>query len=226
MRLEGKGAEEGLASAERAARALREAILSGRLPPGAALREAALAAEIAVSRNTFREALRQLAAEGLVVQQLYKGATVRTVSAEDVRDIYIVRRALEQRAVEESALAPEEKFTALDQAAALVEKETGRADWRAAGTASLRFHQALVDLLGSRKINGFFHGVLAQLRLAFAAAPDEAGFQAPWAERDREIYDLLRAGRRTEASLRLSAYLAESERAVLDAVRGAARRSG
>ncbi|MDT7608434.1 MAG: Bacterial regulatory protein gntR family, partial [Pseudonocardiales bacterium] len=42
-------------TAERVAASLRDEILSGGLPPGMPLREAALAAELAVSRNTFRE---------------------------------------------------------------------------------------------------------------------------------------------------------------------------
>ena len=53
------------------------------------------------------------------------------------------------------------------------------------GTASLRFHQALVALLGSHRIDAFFRVTIAQLRLAFAVMTDEAEFQAPWVARDR-----------------------------------------
>src|SRR6266566_4908415 len=63
---------------------LRERIVEGELPPGTPLRDVALSAELGVSRNTLREALLALHEEGLVVQQLHKGTTVRTLSAADV----------------------------------------------------------------------------------------------------------------------------------------------
>src|SRR5215469_2467515 len=83
-----------VAAALRAAATLRERIFIGDLPPATPLRETSIAAELGISRNTLREALRQLAAEGLIEQQLYKGAVVRTMTVEDVRDVYRVRRAL------------------------------------------------------------------------------------------------------------------------------------
>jgi DNA-binding GntR family transcriptional regulator len=203
---------------------LRERILSGQLPPGTALREISLAADIEISRNTLREALRQLAAEGLIEQKLYKGATVRTITPEEVRDIYVVRRALEQHAIEESAIAPQEKFATLEKAVATAELAARTGQWQEAGTASLRFHQAVVALLSSDKLNHFFNIVLAQLRLAFSEARSEATFQKSWISRDREISELLCVGKRQEASLAMRLYLADSERIVLDIVRATRRR--
>jgi DNA-binding transcriptional MocR family regulator len=55
---------------EQAADVVRQASLSGRLPPGTPLREAALAAEFGVSRSALREAARTLESEGLVRRQL------------------------------------------------------------------------------------------------------------------------------------------------------------
>jgi DNA-binding GntR family transcriptional regulator len=198
---------------------LRGRIVSGDLSAGSALREAALAGELEVSRNTLREALRQLAAEGLVVQQLYKGATVRTITPEEVRDIYTVRRALELHAVEESGLAPQTRFAALHASIVSAESAVGAGEWQLVGTASLQFHQAIVALLGSGKLNDFFQVILAQLRLAFSAAPSEARFQKRWVKRDREIYESISAGQREAAAAALGAYLADSERIVLDMVR-------
>src|SRR5262245_65727869 len=83
---------EARASAERVADTLRERITSGDLPSGTALREESTAANLKVSRNTLREGIRLLVAEGLLVQKLHKGATVRTITIEEVQDIYVVRR--------------------------------------------------------------------------------------------------------------------------------------
>jgi DNA-binding GntR family transcriptional regulator len=59
-------------------------------------------AELGVSRNTLREAMRLLAADGLVEVARYRGAVVKTTTAK-VRDIYLVRCTLHLRAVEDSA---------------------------------------------------------------------------------------------------------------------------
>jgi DNA-binding GntR family transcriptional regulator len=215
-----------MASSERSAVTLRELILSGRLPPGTALREISLAAEIAVSRNTLREALRQLATEGLVQLRLHKGATVRTIPPNEVRDIFAVRRAIEQRAIEESAIARQDQFGALEKAVATAEKAASAGQWQEVGTASLRFHQSVVGLLDSAKLNAFFHTILAQLRLAMPNARSEANYQMPWVARDREICELICAGKRDDASRAMRIYLADSEKNVLDIVRANWRGNG
>lgn len=198
---------------------LRERIAAGALPAGTPIRETRVASELAVSRNTLREGLRLLAAAGLVDLQLYRGAVVKTLSPAEIRDIYVVRRALELRAVEESAFASQAAFDAVGVA---VERAEGAAlsnSWETSETASLQFHQAIVALLGSPLLNAFFRNVVAQLRLAFAAAGREEIFQPPWVPRERAIYDFLRNGARAEAVLALRAYLDDSERVVLDVVR-------
>ena len=85
---------------EQAAAALRDAILSGEIPPGTPLREAALAAELGVSRNTLREAARLLGGEGLVRHQMNRGIVVAEITAADVRDIYAARAAIETAAAQ------------------------------------------------------------------------------------------------------------------------------
>ncbi|MCX5235968.1 GntR family transcriptional regulator [Streptomyces prunicolor] len=202
---------------------LRERIVEGELPPGTPLRDVALSAELGVSRNTLREALRTLHDEGLVVQQLHKGTAVKTLAAEDVTDIYLARRTLELSAVDASPLAPEPLLDAIEAKVAAAELAVDAEAWDKVGTASLRFHQSLVALLGSARLDGFFRVTIAQLRLAFAVMADQGAFQAPWVARDREICDLIRGGRRMDATAALRLYLDESERMVLDAVRASSR---
>jgi len=75
--------------------ALREAIVSGRLEPGARLIERELIAMTSVSRTVIREALRQLETEGLVDIIPNKGPVVRQLTAEEARDLYRIRAVLE-----------------------------------------------------------------------------------------------------------------------------------
>jgi GntR family transcriptional regulator, trigonelline degradation regulator len=74
---------------------LRQAILEGKLAPGQRLIERELVELTGVSRTSIREALRELAAEGLVTTIPNKGTVVATVTAEEARQLYQVRSALE-----------------------------------------------------------------------------------------------------------------------------------
>lgn len=199
--------------------ALREAILAGDLTPGTPLREVSLAEEFTVSRNTFRESIRRLADEHLVDIQRHKGAVVTVMSTEDIRDLYIVRRTLELRAVDESALASPLAIHALKAACGHLDDAAQVRDWRALATTGLRFHQAIVALLGSPRLDAMFLSVSAQIRLAFAAVADQAQFQEAFVGRDREICDFIVAGSRAAASAALRSYLDDSERVVADVVR-------
>jgi DNA-binding GntR family transcriptional regulator len=91
--------------------------------------------------------------------------------------------------------------------------------WREAGTASLHFHQTLVQVLGSHRLDEFCRTLLAQLRLAWGASWSEEEFQRGWAVRDRELFELLRRGHRTQTVGVLLVYLEDSERQVLDGLR-------
>lgn len=77
---------------------LRDLIVEGRLPPGARVPERELCAEIGVSRTPLREALKVLAAEGLVELLPNRGARVRRFTDQDVRDLFEVLAGLEAAA--------------------------------------------------------------------------------------------------------------------------------
>jgi DNA-binding GntR family transcriptional regulator len=89
---------------------LRTAILDGNLKPGEWLRQRQIAEELGVSPMPVREALKQLAAEGVVEHIPYRGARVAQFSPEDVDDLYANRRHLESLAAKSAAknITPEE----------------------------------------------------------------------------------------------------------------------
>jgi DNA-binding GntR family transcriptional regulator len=79
--------------------ALRAAIVEGTLAPGAPLRQDAIARHFSVSAIPVREALRQLESEGWAKVEVHKGATVAPLSANEAREIYEIRSALESLAL-------------------------------------------------------------------------------------------------------------------------------
>lgn len=88
---------------ERVSEELRDAIVDGRLRPGERLRQASIAAEYGTSRIPVREALRQLASEGLVVLQTDAGARVARLDLEELDEIHLLRELLEPFAIARSA---------------------------------------------------------------------------------------------------------------------------
>jgi len=74
---------------------LRTLIMSHQISPGERLVQSELAEELGVSRTPVREALHQLASEGLVTISAYKGASVTDFSLRELDEIYCVRIALE-----------------------------------------------------------------------------------------------------------------------------------
>src|SRR5256884_2952088 len=74
---------------------IEEAIVAGELPPGSVLRQEQLSERYAVSRTPVREALRRLAALGLVSFEPNRGVRVRTLSRDSMREAFMVRAELE-----------------------------------------------------------------------------------------------------------------------------------
>ena len=79
---------------------IEEAIVSGELAPGTVLRQEQLSEQFNVSRTPIREALRRLAALGLVSFVPNRGVRVRTVSREELHEAFLVRAELESLATE------------------------------------------------------------------------------------------------------------------------------
>jgi len=93
MEVEGTKADE-------IALALEDDIVSGRVEPGEVLRQEQLSDRFGVSRTPIREALRRLAAQGLVSFTPNRGVRVRTLSREELREAFLVRSELEGLATE------------------------------------------------------------------------------------------------------------------------------
>ena len=80
--------------------ALEEAIVSGEVPPGSVLRQEHLSEQFQVSRTPVREALRRLAALGLVTFEPNRGVRVRMLARDELREAFLARAELESLATE------------------------------------------------------------------------------------------------------------------------------
>jgi DNA-binding GntR family transcriptional regulator len=127
--------------AEEAAAELHELILSGELPSGTALRLEELAKRLDMSQMPIREGLRRMQALGLVEIIPHKGAWVRELSVEDLRDTHETRLSLETLAVRAAAT----RFSEADATVA-----------RDALTEHVRLSK-VGDIIASRKAHTEFH---------------------------------------------------------------------
>jgi len=144
---------------------LRTRILSGELPPGAALSEASIARELGNSRGPLREAIRRLTAEGFLRPAPNGGSAVVEFSRRDVAELYELREALEVYAVGKAAehKLREEDLKAMqttvddvlllrDELQASGNSHLGTAEMRRFIRTDLQFHTLLVRAAANSRI--------------------------------------------------------------------------
>jgi DNA-binding GntR family transcriptional regulator len=204
-------------TAERVADVLRDRIAEGLFLPGRRLSEEAIGMALGVSRNTLREAFRLLGHERLLEHRLNRGVFVRVLSAEDVADVYRVRRVIECAAVRHSGNATPQALTFIEEAVEEAIRAVAEARWQDVGTANIRFHQMLAALSGSPRLDEVMRQLLAELRLVFHVMKNPRTFHEPFVARNLELFELVRAGRAAEAERALESYLDEAEELLIRA---------
>lgn len=136
---------------------VRRAILNGDLPGGTRLVQAELADQLSVSTTPVREALRDLAKEGLIHFDPHRGAIVRELELDEVREIYELRKVLEPMALRLAA----ERITdaELEEAAEL--QEQMRTETEPGGWVELnrRFHAVFAEAAGSPRLGSILAGL-------------------------------------------------------------------
>lgn len=163
---------------------LREEILSARLPPGAELGEVALARSLGISRGPLREALGQLAAEGLVTIVPRRGAVVKRLTRQEFIDAYEVREALESLAIKLAVprLSVADKAE-LHRMCEQMERAATPGDWDRFFEFNRQFHARLVRASGNSKLEEVHSQLVAQMgRLMRQSVQLRGGFERSAAE--------------------------------------------
>jgi DNA-binding GntR family transcriptional regulator len=203
-------------TAERVAAILRTRIIEGYFPPGTRLAEDSIGSALGVSRNTLREAFRLLSHERLLTHELNRGMFVRTLTVEDVVDLYQVRRFVECGVIR-TVTGPHPGLESVAAAVVDGENALSDSDWQSLGTANIKFHQALVALAGSSRADDLMSGILAELRLVFHVMVDSRRFHEPYLARNRQILQQLQRGDGPAAAEALDVYLRDAENQLVQA---------
>ncbi|MCU1652108.1 MAG: GntR family transcriptional regulator [Pseudonocardia sp.] len=203
-------------TAERVAGILRTRVSAGYFPPGTRLAEEDITEALGISRNTLREAFRLLTHERLLEHKLNRGVFVRVLDMADVLDLYRVRKHVEC-SVARTVTEPPANLADIADAVRQGELSLGEQDWRGLGTANIRFHQELVAVAGSPRLDELMRGVLAELRLVFHVMANPRWFHEPYLSRNRDILAALERGNGVEAEHLLAKYLDDAERQLVEA---------
>ena len=178
---------------DQAADAVRQAILSGRLLPGTPLREAALAAELGISRSTLREAARTLESESLVRYRMNRGIVVADVTGPDVADIYAARTAVELAAVDALTRHRDPAvYASLADLVDRIEHAFARGDTIAVLDGDRLFHATLVAATGSPRLRRYHRQLQQEQRLALALSERSHRELGRTADDHRQLLDALR----------------------------------
>ena len=199
---------------------LREYVRAGRIPTGQPLQEAALAAQLGVSRTPVREALARLASEGLVEAE-GRSFTLPSLSVGDIEDIYALRFLLEPEALRLIAAGKPEHKTlaplraALDDMAAAHEARDGAAFME----ANYRYRDAWTGLVPNKRLVRAIHLYADHVRYLRAFTLDDAAVRSLVLKGLKRLALALAAGDGEAAAAAMRSHLANAQRILLDIAR-------
>ncbi len=184
-----------------------DAILRGEIAPGTRLSEETLANLYGVSRSVVRRTLQRLFDEGIVDIRPNRGASVRSVDADDARSIFEARRVVETGIVELACgqLSGEQ----IRDLREIVRREDDamRAGDRTTGLRlSAEFHLALSNAAGNPMLARYAGNLMSRSALAVACLERREPAHCAWGEHGA-LLDALEAGDAATARRRMQEHL-------------------
>jgi DNA-binding GntR family transcriptional regulator len=196
---------------------LREDIFEGIYRPGARLSITDLARQFNASAVPVREALRNLQTEGLVEFQLNKGVSVKQLSREEVRELFLIRTPLESIAAAEAAdlWTSESQLDSLAHILDLMDQASANQDgsWHKLHDT---FHTELSALCKLPRITALISLYRGQMRPYSKICFNDADYIANAQAEHRELLACLRSRDREKIKEILHQHLARPARKVLD----------
>jgi DNA-binding GntR family transcriptional regulator len=190
---------------------LRTRLLDGQLAPGTAIGEVDLASEYGVARPTARAAIQALVAEGLLRREPNRSARVPQLTADDVRDLFYVREALELQVVAtlvERHMRPH----AAEEAVRRLERLPRRAPWDEVVEADMDFHTALVEAAGSPRLERVYASLQSEIRLCMVQLKPSYDDVTVVAAEHRDLLEAIASSPKRTAVKLMSEHLAMAVR--------------
>ena len=190
---------------EEVAELIRQRIYSRELAPGSWIDELKMAEEFGISRTPLREAIKVLAAEGLVTMKVRRGAYVTEVNEKDLRDVYHLLALLESDAAavvaEHATLAQRETLQALHN-----ELEASQQDRERYFALNEAFHMRLLDMADNRWRSQMVADLRKVMKLHRHGSLFKTGRLAESLDEHRALMDALVKGQPELARQRMQAH--------------------
>ncbi len=208
---------------EQAAERLRTLIVRGELRPGQQLGEADLSDALGISRTPLREALKQLASEGLVELHLNRSAVVAPFRREDLRELFEAVAGIERCAAELAAARMQprdvERLEALQDR---IESHHGRGELREYFEINQQIHSAIVDFARNSVLKATHEVLLARAERARFFALSVLGRWDESVREHQEILSALKAGQVSHAGRLLGDHVRRTGEIVAETLDGKA----
>jgi DNA-binding GntR family transcriptional regulator len=147
------------------ARHLREAIIGGEIRPGERLNELKLTHAFGLSRAPIREGLRILQAEGLINIEPRRGAFVRTLSPDGLREIFDTRLMFESYAISRGKMTlTDARLQSMSQMLTDARIALQKKNYEPWHQASLRFHDAIIGLADNDYLRTMYERIKTSVR--------------------------------------------------------------
>jgi DNA-binding GntR family transcriptional regulator len=197
-------------AADTIASALRAAILSGDIAAGQPLRQDAIAQQFGVSHIPVREALRHLAAQGLVTIRPNRGATVSRLSADEAKELLEIRCVLETQAVRWAL--PRADRAIFDRAEAALSESERTADLARWMKLNWRFHSSLYERADRPRLLGMIELLDAQIDRFIRVLISGPGYRKQAQDEHRAILAAYKVRNAAAVSQLLEQHMTETSR--------------
>jgi DNA-binding GntR family transcriptional regulator len=171
---------------------LRKAIGHGELKPGMQLGEADLARKLGVSRGPLREGMQRLTQEGLLIAIRNRGLFVVDMTADDVRDMYLAREAIERAAARK--IIEGDHAAAGEGLLALVAEMAAATDPAEVSEVDIAFHEGLVALAGSPRLSRMHRTFITETRMCIHALEETYAAADVRVEEHRALAEAVKSG--------------------------------
>jgi DNA-binding GntR family transcriptional regulator len=200
---------------------LREAILNGELPPGTKLVEQAISTQMAISKTPVREAIRELAQEGLILFKARRGISVIDFSEKDINELVTLRSSLEVlgvRLARENLSA--EDFGTLGSILNRIVESERKHSYSELSDLDIEFHQFIIEKSGNKRLVKAWKDIASQMHVLFRMIRYFEFSDTYMSMMHKELIEALASGSREEYERKFRAHILLSEENILAVFRG------
>ncbi|MGD2185246.1 MAG: GntR family transcriptional regulator [Desulfobacterales bacterium] len=201
--------------AKKAHEAIRNSLLSGEWKTGEIYNEKAIASDLGISRTPVREALLELASQGLIVFLPRKGLMVNRFTRRDVDEIFELRKAIELAAVEKiTRTSPPFDLFEIEESLLKQRKAANEKNYPAYMEADRLFHTRFSELTNNRRLIAILENLRDMIHMMGYKALSLEGRALEVIEEHQAIFEAVKKGNVEEARRAMENHLEKSKEAV------------